>query len=106
MNHSQDANDEQKKLAYESPEEERAATAAPTEAVLEKELPTVKALDYSPAPAAHDPYAAFRLRVYQNFIGSLLLATVGTQVMSVAVQWELARQTHDYGMLGLLGGIQ
>src|SRR5262245_61008537 len=99
MNESE--NNGQRKVAYEAPQEGRPASAAPTEAQLEKELPTVAKLDYSPAPATHDPYAAFRLRVFQNFILSFLLATLGTQVMNVAVRWELARQTDDPGKLGL-----
>jgi MFS family permease len=105
MSESNPENNTPRKLAYEAPEEERSSSASPTEAQLERELPTVKSLDYSPAPASHDPYAAFRLRVYQNFMLSFLLATLGTQVMNVAVRWELARQTDDPGTLGLLGGL-
>src|ERR1700748_997707 len=99
-------NHSSKQPAYESPDEERPSSAAPTERQIENERPTVKTLDYSPAPAAHDPYAAFRLRVYQNFIFSFMLATLGTQVMSVAIQWELAKATHKPLILGILGGVQ
>jgi MFS family permease len=94
------------KLAYEPPAEDRPASATPTEIDLERETPTIKKLDYSPAPPAHDPYAAFRLRAYQNFIFSFMLATLGTQVMSVAIQWELAKATHKPLILGILGGVQ
>ena len=94
------------KLAYEPPDDERPTSGAPTEQNLEKELPTVRPLDYSPAPLEHDPYAAFRLPVYQQYISSFLLATLGTQVMSVALQWELAKQTHNPLVLGILGLVQ
>jgi MFS family permease len=99
-------NDNEPKLAYESPEDERPATAAPTEADLETQLPTVAKLDYSPPPLHHDPYAAFRLVPYRLFIASFMLATLGSQVMSVAVQWELALRTDNPLTLGLLGGLQ
>ena len=94
------------KVAYEPPDEERPGTAAPTESQLEKEMPTVKQLDRSPAPAEHDPYAAFRLPVFQQYAGSFMLATLGTQIMSVALQWELAAQTKSPIILGILGGVQ
>src|SRR3954464_14357411 len=90
-------------LAYEAPEDGRPASASPTEQQLEKELPTVRPLDLSPAPIEHDPYAAFRLPVFQQYIASFLLATLGTQIMSVALQWELAKQTHNPLVLGILG---
>src|SRR5438552_17811222 len=106
MNDSDSKNNSDSKVAYEAPEEERPATAVPTEQQLEKEMPTVRPLDYSPAPAEHDPYAAFRLPVYQTYLGSFLLATLGTQIMSVALQWELARQTHNPMVLGILGFVQ
>jgi MFS family permease len=94
------------KLAYEPPDEERPASGVPTEPMLENEVPSVKPLDYSPAPAEHDPYAAFRLPVFQQYLGSFMLATLGTQIMSVALQWELAAQTKNPLILGFLGGVQ
>jgi MFS family permease len=93
-------------VAYEPPDDERPATGAPTVQALETELPTVKPLDYSPAPAEHDPYAAFRLPVFQQYVSSFMLATLGTQIMSVALQWELAKQTQNPLILGFLGGVQ
>ena len=106
MNESHPGNNPDDKPAYETPEETRPASAAPTEGQLEKEMPTVKPLDYSPAEIEHDPYAAFRLRVFWHFIVSFGLATLGTQIMSVALQWELAKQTHNPLVLGFLGGVQ
>jgi MFS family permease len=94
------------KLAYEPPEDERPATASPTEQDLETQVPTVAKLDYSPAPPHHDPYAAFRFVSFRLFIVSFMLATLGSQVMSVAVQWELAQRTNSPLMLGFLGGLQ
>jgi MFS family permease len=106
MNDQNPPNNSGEKIAYEPPDDERPTTGAPNEAQLEKEVPTVKALDYSPAPAPHDPYAAWRLPVFRHFIFSFLLATLGTQIMSVALQWQLAKQTHNPAVLGLLGGMQ
>ena len=91
MNDSDSKNNSDSKVAYEAPEEERPATALPTEAQLENEMPTVRPLDYSPAPAEHDPYAAFRLPVYQTYLGSFLLALLLVVVLypvrQVVVQW-------------------
>jgi MFS family permease len=91
---------------YEQPDEERPASATPTEAALEKEVPTVRALDHSPAPLDHDPYAALRLPVYRLFSITFALAVIGSQSMSVAVQWELFQRTHKEVTLGNIGLVQ
>jgi MFS family permease len=106
MNDSNSKNNSDSKVAYEAPGEERPSSAVPTEQQLETEMPTVRPLDYSPAPAEHDPYAAFRLPVFQEYLVSFMLATLGTQVMSVALQWELAAKTNNPLILGFLGGVQ
>jgi MFS family permease len=93
-------------IAYEPPDQERPTTAAPTEPELERELPTVGTLDYSPAPPEHDPYAAWRVPVFRLFIGNYWLAVIGSQAMAVAVQWDLAVKTKSALMMGFLGGIQ
>jgi MFS family permease len=93
-------------IAYEPPDQERSATAAPTEGELERELPTVGALDRSPPPPAHDPYAAWRVPVFRLFIGNYWLAVIGSQAMAVAVQWDLAMRTKSALMMGFLGGVQ
>jgi nitrate/nitrite transporter NarK len=96
----------QRKIAYEPPEEDRPASAAPTENELEENVPTVAALDRSPRPAEHDPYAALRLPVYRLFMANYGLAVVGSGVMTVAIQWELAKATNSPMVMGLLGGLQ
>ncbi|HTL29599.1 MAG TPA: MFS transporter [Tepidisphaeraceae bacterium] len=95
-----------KPSAYEEPDEERPTTAAPTVPALERELPTIQKLDRSPAPPGHDPYAALRLPTYRLFAVTFALAVIGSQSMSVAVQWELFQQTHKSITLGNLGLIQ
>jgi MFS family permease len=92
--------------AYEPPSEDRPATAAPTEGQVEREMPTVHALDYSPGPAKHDPYAAIRMPVFQLFIGNYWLAVIGSQVMAVAVQWAFYQRTGKALTLGILGAVQ
>jgi MFS family permease len=93
-------------VPYYLPYVERPASATPTEAALERELPTVRALDQSPAPLEHDPYAALRLPVYRLFSVTFALAVIGSQSMSVAVQWELFERTHEEITLGNIGLVQ
>src|SRR5947207_12423669 len=93
-------NSASKPIAYETPDEQRPSSAVPTEPVLERELPVGRLVD------EHDPYAAMRLPVYRLFIGNYALAVIGSQVMSVAVQWEIYRKTGEALSLGILGAIQ
>jgi MFS family permease len=93
-------------LAYETPDDMRPASAAPTEQQLENETPSIPKLDYSPAPASHDPYAALRLSAYRLYAGSYILAVIGGQVQSVAIAWEIYQKTHSALSLGWVGGIQ
>jgi MFS family permease len=92
--------------AYEPPDEDRAASASPTEREIELETPSIKALDYSPAPPEHDPYAALRLRNYRLYALSYVLAVVGGQAQSVAIAWEIYQKTNSELSLGYIGGIQ
>jgi MFS family permease len=57
----------------------------------------------SEPPAAHDPYAALRLRNFRWFIISLLTMTVGAQIQGVVVAWQIYDVTHDPLSLGLMG---
>src|SRR6185437_5068586 len=91
---------------FQTPDEDRPASAAPTEQQLETELPTIHALDQSPAPIGHDPYAAIRLRSYQLYIASYALAVIGGQVQSVAILWQIYQKWHSSLSLGFIGGIQ
>ena len=85
--------------AYEDPEIERPASAAPTERELEEEVPGGSAV-------RHDPYAALRFRDYQLFSIGGMIATMGTQMQSVAIGWELYERTGHPAALGYVGLVQ
>jgi MFS family permease len=85
--------------AYEGPDPERPAASAPTEADLEREVPTAVA-------AAADPYAALRIRDYRVYALGWVLGVIGQQIQSVAVGWEVYRRTGQPLALGIVGGIQ
>src|SRR5688500_14764560 len=91
---------------YEPPDDDRPASAAPTEAQLAHETPSVAALDRSPPPAAHDPYAALRLPVYRLYVASYALAIIGGQVQSAAFLWQIYQKTQSALSLAWVGGIQ
>ncbi|MEA2735085.1 MAG: hypothetical protein QOE14_1536 [Humisphaera sp.] len=97
---------EQHEPVYEPPDDDRPASAAPTEQQLEYETPSFAKLDRSPAPPEHDPYAALRLRVYRLYIASYALAIIGGQVQSVAIAWQIYQKTQSALSLGWVGGIQ
>src|SRR4051812_44067850 len=80
-------------LAYEAPDPERPASSAPTEAELELEAPSIAALDRSPAPPAHDPYAALRYPAYVQFSVGWMIAIVGNMITGVAIGWEVYELT-------------
>jgi MFS family permease len=52
---------------------------------------------------AHEPYAALRHRDYRYLLGGSVLASLGTQMQSVAVGWELYQRTNSAVPLGLVG---
>jgi MFS family permease len=54
----------------------------------------------------HDPYAALRVRDFRLYLAGNLLATIGTQMQTVAVGWELYERTHQPLALGLVGLVQ
>jgi MFS family permease len=54
-------------------------------------------------PEAHDPYAALRHRNYRRVLGGSVLASIGSEMQSVAVGWELYQRTGDAAALGLVG---
>lgn len=58
--------------------------------------------------ASEDPsrYAAFRHRAYAQFFAARFLATFATQIVSVAVGWQIYDLTRDPFDLGLVGLIQ
>ena len=100
-------------LAYEMPDIQRAASTGPTEAEIAQETPAVHKLDYSPAPPAHDPYAALKTPGYLFFILGWLICGMGLQVQSASLRWEInERAKTEFGLgsaplaLGFLAGIQ
>jgi len=64
--------------------------------------PTVNADD----PSAPSRYAAFRHPAYARFFAARFLATFSTQIVSVAVGWQIYDLTRDPFDLGLVGLIQ
>ena len=49
------------------------------------------------------PYASFRIPNFRRFIVSLLTMTVGAQVQTLVVSWQIYGITHDPLSLGLIG---
>jgi MFS family permease len=98
--------DKPKPPAYEEPEFERVASAAPTEGELEQEVPGA-------IQAKHDPYAALRHRDYRLYAIGGLFGTISGQMQFLAVEWELyERMRQVVGVkesalyLGLVGLVQ
>jgi MFS family permease len=94
------------RLAYEAPDPERPATSAPTEGELERESPAVHALDRSPAPAGHDPYAALKFPNFILFSVGWMISVIGHQMQSTALGWEIFDRTGSKLALGWVAGIQ
>src|SRR5262249_30127501 len=55
---------------------------------------------------AHDPYAALRVRDYTLLLTGNVLASIGTEMQSVAIGWELYQRTNSPTALGLVGLVQ
>ena len=51
----------------------------------------------------HDPYAPFRIADFRYYLLAGMISTVGFQMQSVAVGWEVYERTHDPLSLGLVG---
>ncbi len=49
------------------------------------------------------PYAALRVAGFRSYLCGNMLATVGMQMLAVAVGWELYESTHSATVLGLAG---
>jgi MFS family permease len=56
-----------------------------------------------PGAAGHDPYAVLRNRDVALYLIGRLVASVGQQMVTVAVGWELYERTHSALALGLVG---
>ncbi|MGH7177537.1 MAG: MFS transporter [Tepidisphaeraceae bacterium] len=82
--------------AYEPPDNERAASASPTEPQLEAEL-------HVAGRGGHDPYLALRNRNYGVFAMAFLMSVIGGQMQTVAVGWEIYSRTGSALSLGWVG---
>ncbi len=58
------------------------------------------------ATVQHDPYAALRYRDFRLLAAGRFIATLGEQMTSVAIGWELYERTHEAFALGLVGLVQ
>lgn len=56
--------------------------------------------------AQHDPYAALRFRDFRLLLVGRFVTSLGDQMVSFAVGWELWLRTHDELALGLVGLVQ
>lgn len=56
-----------------------------------------------PLPAAHDPYAVLRNRDLLLYLIGRFVASLGQQMLTVAVGWELYERTRSALALGLVG---
>lgn len=54
----------------------------------------------------HDPYAALRFVNYRRLLTGQFLASLGDQMVSVAVGWQLYERTHSAFALGLVGLVE
>jgi MFS family permease len=54
----------------------------------------------------HDPYAPLRITDFRHYILAGMISTVGFQMQSVAVGWELYKRTGSAMDLGLVGLVQ
>jgi MFS family permease len=57
----------------------------------------------APPRAGHDPYAVLRNRDVVLYLIGRLVASVGQQMVTVAIGWELYERTHSALALGLVG---
>ncbi len=58
----------------------------------------------TPAPSAkHDPYGVLRNRDFSLYLIARFIASLGQQMLTVAVEWELYDRTRSALMLGLAG---
>lgn len=57
-------------------------------------------------PDGHDAYAALRMPDYRRLLGGAVLASFGTEMLHVAVLWELYLRTDSALALGMVGLVQ
>jgi MFS family permease len=54
-------------------------------------------------PSSHDPYRALRFRDFRLFLAGRFIVTLGEQMLTVAIGWELYNRTHSALALGFIG---
>src|SRR5258708_489170 len=86
-------------IADESSDQESPDQELPEESLFSK--PIAATVD-----VPHDSYAALRFRDFKLMISGRFVASLGEQMVSVAVGWELYERTHDPLALGLVGLMQ
>jgi len=57
-------------------------------------------------PSRRDPYAALRYRDFRLLLTGRFITSLGNQMLSVAIGWELWLRTHSAFALGLVGLVQ
>jgi len=85
--------DDHSQLAYEHPDDERPASAA---------APPPQVLDPH-APTRHDPYAALRFRDFNLYLTGWIVSVIGSQILEVAVAWDLYQRTKNALSLAWVG---
>jgi MFS family permease len=60
----------------------------------------------TPAETPHDPYAALRFHDFRLLFAGRFITSLGNQMLSVAIGWELWLRTHDAFVLGMIGLVQ
>lgn len=58
------------------------------------------------SPASHDPYEALRFRDFRLLLTGNLLASLGSQMLALAVGWDIYERTSSPLALGLVGLVQ
>ncbi|MEO6847856.1 MAG: MFS transporter [Chthoniobacterales bacterium] len=56
-----------------------------------------------PAVRSHDPYASLRQIGYRRYLTGAFCASIGRQMGSVAITWQIYKWTHSATALGLVG---
>ena len=65
--------------------------------------PTPDSLDVPPLTGVTDPYAVLRNRDFLFYLVGRFIASLGQQMLTVAVGWQLYERTHSALALGLVG---
>lgn len=69
-------------------------------------IDVVPAVSLDAHPQAHDPYQALRFRDFRFLLTGSFIASVGEQMVTVAIGWELYDRTNSALVLGGVGLVQ